>query len=85
MYRYSQVDINSGAEIKSDGYIMKKFDDDPKEDPQSTSDPKARVKPPELGDDIIFGAEPGRTYEITIEITTLTGCVAPMHNNFFVN
>ena len=85
VYRYSQVDINSGAEIKSDGYIMKKFDDDPKEDPQSTSDPKARVKPPELGDDIIFGAEPGRTYEITIEITTLTGCVAPMHNNFFVN
>lgn len=86
VYRYNLTDAESGEITQSDGgaYIMKKFDDDPKEDPNSTSDPKERVKPDEYGDTIEFELEPGKSYRAVIEITTLTGCVAPMHNQMSV-
>ena len=84
VYRYSQIDAQSGEIIADDGgkYIMKKFDDDPREDPASTSDPKERLTPARMGDTLSFETEPGKEYAITIEITTLTGCVAPLRNKF---
>ena len=80
VYRYSQT-TPDGTVICSDGgsYIMKKFDDDPAEDPTSTSEPKARLDAAEYSDTLVFSAAPGSESTITIEITTLTGCTAPMH------
>lgn len=86
VYRYSLTDSETGEIITDDGgtYIMKKFDDDPREDPTSTSDPKERLKPAEYGDTITFELSPGKEYDAIIEITTLTGCIAPMHNQMNV-
>ncbi len=86
VYRYKLTDAQSGETAQSDGgtYIMKKFDDDPPEDPNSKTDPKERLKPDEYGDTIGFALEAGKTYNAVIEITTLTGCVAPMHNRISI-
>lgn len=83
VYRFSQTDEN-GETVCSDGgqYIMKKFDDDPKEDLSSDAEPKERLKPAEYGDTLSFEFKPGCGYDIEVEVTTLTGCVAPMHNTF---
>ena len=80
VYRFRQVD-GSGNVVYSDegNYIMKKFDYDPAEDPTSTSDPKERIDPYEMSSDIEFVLRPGSEYEIYVEITTLTGCTAPLH------
>lgn len=87
VYRYSQTDSATGETVKDDGgvYIMKKFDDDPKEDPNSTTEPKERVRAKEYGDTLTFETVPGGEYDIVIEITTLTGCIAPMHNYMTVS
>lgn len=47
VYRFSQTD-SDGNIIYDDGgsYYMKNFDDDPAEDPASTSDPKEAVLKP---------------------------------------
>lgn len=85
VYRYKQTD-KDGKMTASDGgqYIMKRFDDDPKENPDSTADPKERLDPAEYSDTLKFDIEPGEEYDIEVEVTTLTGCVAPMHNTFGV-
>ncbi len=82
VYRYRVTDSGTGAVLADDGgtYIMKKFDDDPMEDPLSTAEPKERLKPAEYGDTLSVEAQPGAEYDIAIEVTTLTGCIAPMHN-----
>ncbi len=59
---------------------MKKYDYDPAEDPESTSEPKARITPPEHSSEVSFDIESGEKYTIELEVTTLTGCTAPMHN-----
>lgn len=86
VYRYSQTD-GLGQEVTGSGgdYIMKKFDDDPAEDSNSDTEPKERIKPAEYGDQIRFILEPNEQYNIRIEVTTLTGCVAPMHNRFVID
>ena len=85
VYRFSQT-ASDGTVVYDDGgsYYMKNFDDDPAEDPASTSEPKARLKAAEYSDTLTFDAAPGSEYDITIEITTLTGCTAPMHNTMSV-
>lgn len=85
VYRYKQIDL-LGNVIQSDegNYVMKIFDDDPKEDPLSTSEPKDRLLPDERGDTLSFEIEPDLECIIEVDITTLTGCVAPMHNTFLV-
>lgn len=87
VYRYSLTDMTTGRVVQDDGgrSIMKMFDDDPPEDPNSTADPKERLKPNEYGDTLSFPLEPGKIYRAVIEITTLTGCVAPMHNQMTVD
>lgn len=84
VYRYRQT--CGGLPVSDDGgkYLMKKFDDDPAEDPSSNTDPKERLKPAEHGDTLSFYLAPNENYDIKIEITTLTGCVAPMHNRFII-
>ncbi len=81
VYRYSQTDEN-GKTITDDGgyYYMKKFDDDPAEDPESTTEPKERLAAAEYSSVVSFDAAAGEESTIIIEITTLTGCTAPMHN-----
>lgn len=83
VYRYTQTD-SSGRIISSDDgrYIMKKFDDDPKENPASSAEPKERLAAAEYSDTLSFDIAPKENCDIEIEITTLTGCVAPMHNTF---
>lgn len=85
VYRYRQTD-SGGKTVTDDGgtYIMKKFDDDPAEDPRSNADPKERLTPAEYGNTLSFSLDKNSEYDIKIEITTLTGCVAPMHNRFIV-
>lgn len=86
VYRYSQTDSRGREVISSGGaYIMKKFDDDPAEDLNSDAEPKERIKPAEYGDQIRFVLEPNEQYSIRVEVTTLTGCVAPMHNRFVID
>lgn len=81
VYRFCQTDVY-GNIIKSDdgNYYMKRFDYDPAEDPNSKSNPKSRITPPEHSSNISFEIKSGEKYTIEIEITTLTGCTAPMHN-----
>lgn len=80
VYRYKCIDEN-GVERYSDGgsYIMKKFDDNPPEDPLSSDEPKARLEPEEYSDTLVFGIESGETLYVEIELTTLTGCKSPVH------
>lgn len=63
---------------------MKNFDDDPAEDPASTSDPKERLKAAEYSDTLSFDVKPNSECDIKIEVTTLTGCTAPMHNTMSI-
>ncbi|MGN1116515.1 MAG: hypothetical protein ACI4TH_08105 [Candidatus Ornithomonoglobus sp.] len=86
VYRYSQASA-VGSIIADDGgtYIMKKFDSDPAEDPDSKTDPKERLSAEEYGDTLSFNIDAQTENTITIEITTLTGCTAPMHNTFSVD
>ncbi len=86
VYRYSQA-ASDGSIITDDSgiYIMKKFDSDPAEDPASETDPKERLQAEEYGDTLSFNIDAGAENTITIEVTTLTGCTAPMHNIFSVN
>lgn len=85
VYRFSQTDPD-GNIIYDDGgsYYMKNFDDDPAEDPASTSDPKERLKAAEYSDTLSFDVKPNSECDIKIEVTTLTGCTAPMHNTMSI-
>jgi len=85
VYKFKQTDAD-GNVVYDDGgmYYMKKFDDDPAEDPNSKTEPKERIKPPEHGSDIVFDIKGGEEYTAEIEITTLTGCTAPMHNTMSI-
>lgn len=80
VYRYSCTD-ESGNIRYSDGgsYIMKKFDDNPPEDPLSQEDPKERLEPERYSDTLVFDIGSGEKFDIKIEVTTLTGCKSPMY------
>lgn len=85
VYRFRQLDA-MGAVIKSDDdcYIMKKFDDDPKEDPKSKEKPKKRLDSALYSDKLEFDIKSGNSCVVEIEVTTLTGCIAPMRNTFAI-
>ena len=85
VYRFSQTDGN-GNVIYNDGgeWIMKRYDSNPAVDPQSTSDPQGRIEPPEYSDTLGFDIAPGAKNIVTLEIATLTGCTAPLHNTMYV-
>lgn len=85
VYRYKQTD-KDGKILKDDGgeYYMKNFDADPAVDPNSQTEPKARITPPEYGDTLDFTISKFSECDIEIEITTLTGCTAPMHNTMYI-
>lgn len=80
VYRYSCTD-ESGNVRYSDGgsYIMKKYDDNPPEDPLSQADPKERIEPERYSDTLVFDIGAGEKFDIEIEVTTLTGCKSPMY------
>ena len=84
-YRFRQLDENDRI-LRDDGgyYYMKKFDDNPAADPASASDPPKRLEPAEYSSDIHFLIASGTKNTIEIEVTTLTGCTAPMHNTLSV-
>lgn len=80
VYRYS---LYSGDTlIKNDGgrYIMKKFDMDPAENPDSNADPKERFEPAKYTTTERFVLEANTDYILNFEVVTLTGCDAPMTN-----
>ena len=85
VYRYSFKDAD-GLVIKDDGgrYIMKCFDDDPAEDPHSKTDPPERLEAAEYGDTLEFVIGAAQKGTVEIEVSTLTGCTAPMHNTFLL-
>lgn len=85
VYRWRMKD-GDGNIISDDGgsYYMKKFDDDPAEDPASDSEPKARLAAAEYSDTLTFDIPSGEERTVEIEITTLTGCNAPTHNKMSV-
>ncbi len=85
VYRFRQLDENDRI-LRDDGgyYYMKKFDDNPAADPASASDPPKRLEPAEYSSDIHFPIASGTKNTIEIEVTTLTGCTAPMHNTLSV-
>lgn len=81
VFRYRQLDQENEILLDDNGYyVMKKFDDNPAVDPTSDSDPPKRLEPAEYNTAISFKIAPGEENIIEIEITTLTGCTAPMHN-----
>ena len=85
VYRFRQISANGDVLYSDEGmYYMKKFDYDPAEDPTSTSEPKSRIEPPEHASEISFDIEKNTESVLEIEVTTLTGCTAPMHNKMSI-
>ncbi len=80
LYRFSMK--RDGETVRDDGgmYIMKLCDVDPREDPDSKTEPKERLKPDKYTTTEEFVLESGGEYELVFEVVTLTGCDAPMTN-----
>ena len=72
--------------MQDDGgrYIMKKFDIDPAENPESTTEPKERLEPSKYTSTERFTLEPNSEYILEFEVVTLTGCDAPMTNTLSI-
>lgn len=83
VYKFKQISYDDKV-IKSDNgsYIMKNFDEDPKEDPNSKEVPKKRLDSALYSDKIEFNVKENSSCIVEIEVTTLTGCIAPMRNTF---
>lgn len=81
VYRFTLKD-KEGRIIRDDGgrYLMKRFDTEPAEDPNSTSEPKERLEAAKYTSAEEFRLEPKQEYQLEFEVVTLTGCIAPMTN-----
>lgn len=64
---------------------MKSYDADPAENPHSSSIPKERITPSPLSSDLRFEIPANCRHTVQIEITTLTGCTAPIRNTMYIN
>lgn len=86
VYRFRQLSSDKSVIVDDGGtYIMKRFDSDPRENPESKAEPKERFEAAEYGETVSFDILPGDDNTIIIEVTTLTGCIAPMHSTFYVD
>lgn len=76
VYRFNFTD-ESGNVLRDDGgrYIVKKYDKDPAVNPKNRAE---RLKPQKYTTSEKFTLEAGRTYKVSFELVTLTGCDAPI-------
>ncbi len=81
VYRFNIADEQGNITDSDSGYyIMKMYDNDPAEDPVT----KARLEPAWYKTDVPFFIPAGEKRTVTMEITTLTGCNAPMRNTLII-
>lgn len=84
VYRYTLYKENEKVQDDGGRYIMKKFDIDPAENPESTTEPKERLEPSKYTSTERFTLEPNSEYILEFEVVTLTGCDAPMTNTLSI-